>query len=503
MIERDDLIPQELANRKQWVRWQKIYDPDKNHFNKIPYTIYPKIKAKTNDPETWTTFDIVDQVDTHDGIAFVFDESDPYVFIDLDKVVIDGIIEPEYETILKEAIELGGWVERSVSKTGFHIILKGNIPKNANPSNSKLEFYSNKRFMAMTLDVVNCPKEIGDGQSLIDKIYPKDTKEKAIKVQKIKKEINDDSPVSYKFRIPNKIYTMFEILKNKKHGENVEFVDPNTGEIKLYKTRSEAEGFIIMHSVVAGYTKENAYNLFKQYNTGTFSEENNQYAYIENYYQNAKIEFWKSDIRLELSSIDVYKIDLKYTNPRQEANVRLVLQAIIETGIRYNKFDPYISYRQIQEMCNIGSTKTVSKAINKLVEEGIIQVNYSQKQTDSNSYLINIKGNISDARADKEYVSLLRYTLDRSEFLVYQTLTEGETIKELSKRMNRAEKTLEKTLRSLQTKGFVSFEDGQYRKILVDLNLYKEEIEYWLSEKQKKHDIERKIQKERLKQGVV
>ena len=103
-------------------------------------------------PQTWSTFEAA--LDAYDngeyaGLGFVFSSGDPYTGIDL-----DGCVD-EYGQIAPWALEIiqhfDSYTELSVTGTGLHVIVKGDVP---NRRNGDVEVYSSKRFFTMTGHVV-------------------------------------------------------------------------------------------------------------------------------------------------------------------------------------------------------------------------------------------------------------------------------------------------------------------------------------------------------------
>ena len=84
-------IPEELAERNQWVCWR--YDERDGKLTKVPYTPDPGarrtlMRASSTDPATWATFseavDACGASEGYYGVGFVFSDDDPYVGIDID-----------------------------------------------------------------------------------------------------------------------------------------------------------------------------------------------------------------------------------------------------------------------------------------------------------------------------------------------------------------------------------------------------------------------------------
>ncbi|WP_373164261.1 phage/plasmid primase, P4 family [Agathobaculum sp. Marseille-P7918] len=107
-------IPEKLRQLKQWVV----------HRGKKPFNPHTGVMAKSNDPESWVTFDeAVQAVKTkgYDGIGFMFSKDSGLLVIDLDTVY-----DPKTGTMDEVArniiISVNSYTEFSQSGYGFHII---------------------------------------------------------------------------------------------------------------------------------------------------------------------------------------------------------------------------------------------------------------------------------------------------------------------------------------------------------------------------------------------
>lgn len=131
-------IPQELRKLAQWVGATETKRPIN------PRTGRP---ASVLDPSTWGSFEeAVASGCPH--IGFVFTETDPYVFIDLDNKDED----PRLDNLHREIMESAGdtYVERSVSGKGFHIVVKASLAGGRRNSHNGLEIYPHGRYMLTT-----------------------------------------------------------------------------------------------------------------------------------------------------------------------------------------------------------------------------------------------------------------------------------------------------------------------------------------------------------------
>lgn len=155
-------IPSELRNVSNWILW-KAEEKENGKITKIPYQIDGN-EARSNEPRTWSSFPTVAKFYTKsnaDGIGFVFSKRDKFVGIDIDKCVTyaaddENREHPIMSDFAKEIIEMmDSYTEFSVSGTGVHIIVRGNLPLEfcgTGRKNSKLglEVYQHGRYFTMT-----------------------------------------------------------------------------------------------------------------------------------------------------------------------------------------------------------------------------------------------------------------------------------------------------------------------------------------------------------------
>lgn len=157
-------IPEELRALRQFVLW-KYEDIGAQRPTKVPYQISGEM-ANVTDSRTFCSFDeAIAERFNYSGIGFVFTENDPYTFIDLDDPSGDPT---NIERQLKIFREFDSYAERSPSKTGLHIIIKGSIPQGRR--RSKIEVYSSARYATMTGDVYN-NAPIGEYQDKLNLLY--------------------------------------------------------------------------------------------------------------------------------------------------------------------------------------------------------------------------------------------------------------------------------------------------------------------------------------------
>ena len=134
-----DNFPNELQTRRQWVLWKEITDKNNpGHFSKQPFSPLTgmQLSGGHGSPERERHYLTFNDVETAAfkyrlGVGFEVTEADPFAVVDFDKAIRDGAIHPAVCDLLKY---LPGYVERSVSGTGLHVIGLGKALKNLAPT---------------------------------------------------------------------------------------------------------------------------------------------------------------------------------------------------------------------------------------------------------------------------------------------------------------------------------------------------------------------------------
>jgi len=156
-------IPEELAERAQWVCWRyEVRDAKKP--TKVPYAPSTERRASSTDSMTWATFDEALEAYSasdgrYSGIGFVFSSGDPFVGIDLDdcRDPESGEITPWAAKILAR-VE-GGYIEASPSGAGVHVIVEGTVRGGGRAKKKvrledevvgEVEMYGHERFFTVT-----------------------------------------------------------------------------------------------------------------------------------------------------------------------------------------------------------------------------------------------------------------------------------------------------------------------------------------------------------------
>lgn len=162
-MSRYESIPKELRELKQWV----CVHAD----SKIPMQAARPVPASSVNPETWATFDdAVRAVEQgyYDYIGFVFNDNG-IVGIDIDDAVVSRLVSP----LATELFALcNSYTEFSVSGTGLHILVKGDIPFKGKNNLAGIEMYKTARFFIMTGNSVG-HFGITDNQSALDTLIKK------------------------------------------------------------------------------------------------------------------------------------------------------------------------------------------------------------------------------------------------------------------------------------------------------------------------------------------
>lgn len=168
-------LPPEMTKRDQWICWRNEMRDGKK--TKVPVDPNTGEYGRSNDPSTWSDYETARDVseDEDIGLGFVFHEDDPFVGIDLDDFRDPDA--PEGEQMDKVAeniiVRMGSYTEISPSGTGYHIIVKGELPEGRNRRGG-IEMYDHGRFFTVTGDRVdNTPYHVHENQRHLDIVHAK------------------------------------------------------------------------------------------------------------------------------------------------------------------------------------------------------------------------------------------------------------------------------------------------------------------------------------------
>jgi putative DNA primase/helicase len=137
-------IPEELKSAPQWVCWK--YTLSGGRWTKPPYQPNGWKASKTN-PAHFSAFSYVIaayEKGDFSGIGFVLTADDPFVAIDIDHCLADGILTKEAEGIIKT---MRSYTEISPSGTGIRIFVKASILRNIKKG---IEIYSKDSYVTVT-----------------------------------------------------------------------------------------------------------------------------------------------------------------------------------------------------------------------------------------------------------------------------------------------------------------------------------------------------------------
>lgn len=145
----------ELTKYKQFILWKVVPKQGSDRDDKVPYNPMVDRFVDAHDTSAWLTYTDALQLSlAHQcGLGFVFTESDPLFFIDIDECAVDGGWNQTANTLV--SMLPGACVEISHSGRGLHIIAKGNAPKHPEARSIKnqdmgFDLYTSRRFVALT-----------------------------------------------------------------------------------------------------------------------------------------------------------------------------------------------------------------------------------------------------------------------------------------------------------------------------------------------------------------
>lgn len=151
------MIPELLQKQKKWVCW-KLEDRN-GRITKVPYNPRTGEKAKSTDPDTWSSYEEVCQAKGYHGIGYVFN-GDGIFGIDIDHCI------DENNKITKEVkdliIHLGSYTEKSPSGQGIHILGLYKGTDMQGKRKGSYEMYFTGRYFTMTGRALQFSDELRD-----------------------------------------------------------------------------------------------------------------------------------------------------------------------------------------------------------------------------------------------------------------------------------------------------------------------------------------------------
>lgn len=157
-------IPEEIASLDQWVCTRSD--------SKVPMKSFENEAASSTNPATWSDFSTAHEAvekGYYDYCGFVFNDNG-IVGIDID----EGYDDEGFLSVIAADIigKCHSYTEKSKSGTGFHILLRGDLPFKGKNNLAGVEIYKTARYFIMTGDVLLYP-EIIDNQEAIDYVVSK------------------------------------------------------------------------------------------------------------------------------------------------------------------------------------------------------------------------------------------------------------------------------------------------------------------------------------------
>lgn len=160
-------IPSELKTLNQWTCWQ--WQRRDGKWTKIPVSAITGMQARSNDPDTWSSFKVAVEYMKRrslSGVGFMFHPSDGFAGVDLDdcRGPQTGVVEPWARQIVSE---LASYAEVSPSGTGIKAFVRGELPLGRKRTGS-IELYDRGRFFTTTGHrLEDAPTEIRDASDAL------------------------------------------------------------------------------------------------------------------------------------------------------------------------------------------------------------------------------------------------------------------------------------------------------------------------------------------------
>ena len=159
-------VPQEMKGTRRWVLWKKAERDGRT--TKIPVDAQTGMGAKSNDPNTWVTFQEAQEafrrMSGMSGLGFMLGNG--FFGVDIDHAKGN----PE---LIAEFVEaLPSYSEVSQSGEGLHIVCKGSLPEGPRRKGT-IEMYDSARFFALTGRVYKNRDALSDCTEAIKPLYAK------------------------------------------------------------------------------------------------------------------------------------------------------------------------------------------------------------------------------------------------------------------------------------------------------------------------------------------
>jgi predicted flap endonuclease-1-like 5' DNA nuclease len=174
-----DRFPAEMVSRDQWLLWKQTDDGQK--IPRAPWATGEPLRfVSAMEPKNWTSFEDARRwMSTlpHDlEMAYALTRDDDVVFLDLDDVIVDGVLSDAAQRLIDDA---NSYAALSTSGTGIHIFLIGRLSEEVKSltgplgeaGEQTLEVYDRNRFIAMTGNhLEGTPTELAAGEGLLTRL---------------------------------------------------------------------------------------------------------------------------------------------------------------------------------------------------------------------------------------------------------------------------------------------------------------------------------------------
>lgn len=295
-----------------------------------------------------------------------------------------------------------------------------------------------------------------------------------------KKYLITELPVRLIYReMPTKAADLLRWLRTATKGESVTYGN------KTYPTRSEAEAAVIDILALAGWNYEQIHTIFQQSMPAHYVSVSDQVSVRERYlrrvYNSAITDLANTGIRPNIAN--AYKAALlsPYSG-RAGASDKAITLALISQGWVWNTFEPIASLRDIQEHTgNIGSTRTVYNALNRMKQQGLIKP-VSQSIYDITKLITHTIDNFgSDLPDHANQISIDQAPVFRASVsdglgftagLIYDHLInapDGLSVSNLIDLTGKSENTIRAQLRSLQSSNLVGVIDTNKQALIYGI----------------------------------
>lgn len=164
-------IPSELKALNQWTCWQ--WQKRRGEWTKIPISAVTGAQGRSNDPETWSSFEAALEYMKHrslSGVGFMFHPADGFAGVDLDACRDPQTAEVE-PWALEIIFELQSYAEVSPSETGIKVFVRGTLPAGRKRKGS-IEMYDRGRFFTVTGHrLQGSPAEVQDSHDVLTALH--------------------------------------------------------------------------------------------------------------------------------------------------------------------------------------------------------------------------------------------------------------------------------------------------------------------------------------------